>query len=617
MSCHFSSSQRSYVTTMLPKNLSRLAVALCNTLCLTPRVSGQCNPVTATCSPTLALGSSTYLVDFTQQTTLPPNWTIANYETIDYGSNGAEFTFAKRYDAPYIWTNFHIFYGRVETVIQAAPGTGMISSSVLISDDLDEIDWEWSGNNFGTSTGKVQTNYYGKGITGNYDRGTQPSVYSPQTVFHTYTLDWTPTTLTWSVDGVVVRTLQNNDANSGAYQYPQSPMRVQIGLWDAGDADTSSGTVGWAGGYTDLSKVPFTMYVKSVKITTPNPCSGSWEYTDRSGSAGNIKCVSASATPSNSSNASILSTPAQVILSDASTSTSSTVPSTYTVVSGDTGYGIATKLGIPFTSLAAANPTVNWDLLLIGQILRILLDGPTSAVSTSAMMSSLPTSATPATTSSGTSGSATVLSAGPSVTMIRSSFNAATMSTLTSTSVSTSSSTTLTASISAPSSFLRVCLYRLQHRQQPWRSRVECARHELERNDTSHVCNFLFRLHIHGTRIWPRMLLRQCADEWKHIGYRWQMLHGLRWKQCADLRWPLWTVVVQTVKQHRSFTNTAWLKQSNTFHDHEALSNLAYHHDRKCHSHDYCYNDSIYVSHDSVKLVRARAEGLGWWPFFG
>jgi hypothetical protein len=58
------------------------------------------------------------------------------------------------------------------------PGTGMISGSVLISDALDEIDWEWSGNNFGTSIGKVQTNYYGKGIPGNYDRGNQPSVNS-------------------------------------------------------------------------------------------------------------------------------------------------------------------------------------------------------------------------------------------------------------------------------------------------------------------------------------------------------------------------------------------------------------------------------------------------------
>jgi beta-glucanase (GH16 family) len=238
---------------MLSKSLSNVPPTVLSFLCLIAGVSGQCNPLTISCTPALALGSSTYSVDFTQQTSLPLNWTVANYETVTYGPNGAEFTFAKRYDAPYIWTNFYVLFGRVDTVVQAAPGAGMISSSVLISDDLDEIDWEWSGNKFDTSTGKVQTNYYGKGITGNCDRGTQPSVDSPLTIFHTYTVDWTPTALTWSVDGAVLRTMQSKNAVSGAYQYPQTPMRVQLGLWDAGDADTAGGTVWWAGGYTNIS----------------------------------------------------------------------------------------------------------------------------------------------------------------------------------------------------------------------------------------------------------------------------------------------------------------------------------------------------------------------------
>ena len=156
-------------------------------------------------------------MDFTQQTSLPLNWTVASYETVTYGLNGAEFTFAKRDNAPYISTNLYVLFGRVDTVVQAAPGTGVISSSVLIADDLDERDWEWPGNNFDTFTGKVQTNFYGTGITGNYDRGTQPSIDSPQPIFHTYTVDWTPTALTWPVDGAVLRTMQNKNAVSGVY----------------------------------------------------------------------------------------------------------------------------------------------------------------------------------------------------------------------------------------------------------------------------------------------------------------------------------------------------------------------------------------------------------------
>jgi LysM repeat protein len=396
-------------------------------------------------SRTSALVTSTYFVDFTQQTSLPANWAIANYETVTYGPNGAEFTFAKRYDAPYMWTNFYVLFGNIETVVQAAPGTGMISSSVLISDDLDEIDWEWSGNNFGASTGKVQTNYYGKGITGNYDRGTQPSIDSPQTTFHTYTIDWTPTTLTWSVDGAVIRTVQNNNTISGAYQYPQTPMRVQLGLWDGGDADSADGTVGWAGGYTDLGQAPFTMYVKSVTITTPNPCSGNWQYMDTSGSAGSIKCVS-SGTSSPSSNITSSSTASgQVSSSIASTSASYPMLSVYTVVSDNTGYGIATKVGIPFTSLAAANPTVNWDLLLIGQVLQILPTGSMSSLSTSAVVSPTTTSVTASTTSTVTSSPATTSSATLSASTTSST---ASSSAVSSASVAKTSSTATTTSTS-------------------------------------------------------------------------------------------------------------------------------------------------------------------------
>ena len=43
--------------------------------------------------------------------------------------------------------------------MRAAPGTGIVSSAILQSDDLDEIDWEWIG---GSST-KAQSNYFGKG----------------------------------------------------------------------------------------------------------------------------------------------------------------------------------------------------------------------------------------------------------------------------------------------------------------------------------------------------------------------------------------------------------------------------------------------------------------------
>lgn len=130
-------------------------------------LADTCNPIQTRCPPNVGLASSTYTIDFTKQTSVPSEWILSNYASINFGSKGAEFTIAKRFEAPQLWTNFYIFYGRVETVMQVAPGTGIISSAVLMSDDADEIDWEFSGNNFGdtASAGKGQNNYFGKVLT--------------------------------------------------------------------------------------------------------------------------------------------------------------------------------------------------------------------------------------------------------------------------------------------------------------------------------------------------------------------------------------------------------------------------------------------------------------------
>ncbi|KAL1594291.1 60S ribosomal protein L37 [Paraconiothyrium brasiliense] len=70
----------------------------------------------------------------------------------------------------------------------ATPKMGMVDNVVLMSDDLNEVNWEWSGNNFGNvnSQGQVQTGYFGKGLTGWYDRGTTVEVQ--QSRFYAYSI---------------------------------------------------------------------------------------------------------------------------------------------------------------------------------------------------------------------------------------------------------------------------------------------------------------------------------------------------------------------------------------------------------------------------------------------
>ena len=103
------------------------------------QTSTTCNPTTAECPADTALSSSTYSVDFTSGA--PKSGWNTTAGTVNYGSNGAEFTINKEGDSPTIETDFYIFFGQIEVSLMAANGTGIVSSIVMESDDLDEVDW--------------------------------------------------------------------------------------------------------------------------------------------------------------------------------------------------------------------------------------------------------------------------------------------------------------------------------------------------------------------------------------------------------------------------------------------------------------------------------------------
>lgn len=184
-----------------------------------------------------------------------------------------------------------MFFGRLEVELQPAPGKGVVTSVVLQSDVLDEIDWEWVGGD----VDQVQTNYFSKGDTSTYDRGAYHPVPGAIGTPHTYTIEWTSKKIDWIVNGAVVRTLKASDANNGK-DFPQTPMEVKLGTWVAGRKDAPKGTVEWAGGYTDFSKAPFNAYYKSVKIVDyaggDSPASSSvrqYVYGDKTGDWESIK----------------------------------------------------------------------------------------------------------------------------------------------------------------------------------------------------------------------------------------------------------------------------------------------------------------------------------------
>lgn len=118
-------------------------------------------------------------------------------------------------------------------------------------------------------------------------------VADPQNQWHTYAINWTSAAITWIVDGAPARTLTYNDAKGGT-RFPQTPMRLRLGIWAGGDPTVSQGTITWAGGLTDFSKAPFTMWVDSVNIVNYSPAS-QYRYKDTSGSWQSIEVIGGSA----------------------------------------------------------------------------------------------------------------------------------------------------------------------------------------------------------------------------------------------------------------------------------------------------------------------------------
>jgi beta-glucanase (GH16 family) len=243
-----------------------------------------CNPLNSTCPNDPALGTNhTFLFNTSSTVTNSFNITAG---ALNYGANGAEFTINKRGDSPTIQSQFYIFFGSVSVIMKAATGQGIISSIVLESDDLDEVDWEFMGGN----ATYAETNYFGKGNTTAYDRAIYYPVSSDlRENFHNYTVDWTAEKLDWYIDGNIVRTLPYAAANEGK-NFPQTPMTVRLGIWAGGDPSLNNYTIEWAGGETDFTKGPYTMYVQSAEIKDYSTGSA-YEFTDKTGSWQSIKTL--------------------------------------------------------------------------------------------------------------------------------------------------------------------------------------------------------------------------------------------------------------------------------------------------------------------------------------
>lgn len=244
----------------------------------------ECNVMKGeTCKPNPALGT-TFVHDYTKDQAAADLFTATgSKDKITYGPEGMTMMVSEELDAPTLTSKKYIFWGKIDVVMKASPGQGVISSIVLQSDTLDEIDWEWVGS----KPEEIQTNYFGKGDTTTYDRGGHHPDPGATTTFKKYTVDWTKERIQWLIDDQVIRELKFGEAKDGA-RYPQTPCQFKIGNWDAGHPNQTEGTLEWAGGYTDYTK-KHPMVVQSISVIDYSEGAKSYTYGDKSGNWDSIK----------------------------------------------------------------------------------------------------------------------------------------------------------------------------------------------------------------------------------------------------------------------------------------------------------------------------------------
>ncbi|KAI0803852.1 concanavalin A-like lectin/glucanase domain-containing protein [Xylaria sp. FL0064] len=253
------------------------------------QLTTKCNPTEKTCPADPALGTAhTFYFNST-----PPDDTFTSESAaITYDENdGAVFTIAEQGQSTTLASNFYFFFGKTEVLMKAARGQGIISSIVWGSDTLDEVDWEFKGGNETWAF----SNYFGKGNTNVTGTGGDHKISGSIYDIHNYTTVWTKDKIEWHIDGSPVRTLLAQDANN-THNFPQTPMTLRLGSWVGGDPKTQAeGTIEWAGGPTDFSQAPFTMYVQSARIEDFS--SGKeYTYTDKTGSWESIKITEGNST---------------------------------------------------------------------------------------------------------------------------------------------------------------------------------------------------------------------------------------------------------------------------------------------------------------------------------
>ncbi|OIJ69598.1 glycoside hydrolase family 16 protein [Streptomyces mangrovisoli] len=157
-------------------------------------------------------------------------------------------------------------YGHFESRIKVPKGQGVWPAFWMLGDDLGSVGWPGSGEidvmeNVGYEPGTVHGTIHGPGYSGAGGLGaayTLPNGTSFADDFHTFAVDWSPSAITWSVDGQTYETRTPADAGSNKWVFDH-PFDIILNFAVGGD---------WPGNPDSSTSFPQTMTVDYVHVTT-------------------------------------------------------------------------------------------------------------------------------------------------------------------------------------------------------------------------------------------------------------------------------------------------------------------------------------------------------------
>ncbi|KAJ7599047.1 glycoside hydrolase family 16 protein [Mycena floridula] len=246
---------------------------------------GGCNPMTSyllsSCAPNPICQDATHTFPDNSRILLNASttwngdasaydWTLDQGDIFNSGQSELIMTLSEANGGTRLSSTRFIHYGTITARMRTSRWAGVVTAFITMSNVKDEIDWEFPGGN----VTEGQSNYFWQGIIPTSTHGgVAKGLTDTFANYHDYTIDWQRDTLTWLVDGNVVRTLNQADTIvNGISNYPNTPSRIQFSLWPSGVNTSAPGTIDWGGGYINyqdpdyLSAGHFYNYISSVTI---------------------------------------------------------------------------------------------------------------------------------------------------------------------------------------------------------------------------------------------------------------------------------------------------------------------------------------------------------------